>query len=241
MLFSDIALPFLVALLHSSVPDLLFDIYTGHSNSSGSDSSSYSGSIDAVRSCSSSSDDNTCLSSDGDVGMGMSMGVGIVGHSGYPFESGLLVAQLVVVVLMVFIRWSSLQAHLQTHLDSLVHLVAAQIIAPNVSEESIASLQLKVKVRSDGLSVVLIVYLLNHLSIPSSIPSSSLYHHHTHHLSHYHHSSSLSISSALYWLPDGCYLPVRRSAPIRCGVCSATASEQSHRHRGVLWPLQPSR
>ena len=241
MLFSDIALPFLVALLHSSAPDLLFEIYTGHSNSSSSSSSgdsSYSGSIDAVRSCSSSSDDTTCLSSDGDVGMGMSMGVGIVGHSGYPFESGLLVAQLVVVMLMVFIRWSSLQAHLQTHLDSLVHLVAAQIIAPNVSEESIASLQLKVKVRSDCLSVVLIVYLLNHLSIPSSIPSSSLiiypiiitliiYHiittHHPY-LSHHQLCTGYLMAATCQYVAvplfaAGCALLLHLSSPTGTGAC----------------------
>lgn len=199
-LFSDIALPFLVALLYSSAPDLLFDIYTGHSNSSGSDSSSsgsgssYSGSIDAVRSCSSSSDDTTCLSSDGDIGMNMS--VGVVGYSGYPFESGLLVAQLVVVVLMVFIRWSSLQAHLQTHLDSLVHLVAAQIIAPNVSEESIASLQLKVKVRSDGLPFCSTYRIPVTSSIhPIVYPIIITHHHHlSHHLSYHHHSSSIPLS-----------------------------------------------
>ena len=253
MMFSDIVLPFLVAIIYSSVPDLLFGIHggnnTGHSGSSSnsSSSSSYLGSIDAVMSCSSSSDDATCLTSD-DAGMGMD----VAGYSKYPsdhhpYESGLLVAQLVVVLLMVFTRWSNLQAHLQTHLDSLVHLVAAQIIAPNgVSEESIATLQLKVKVCLPAA---------HHGSSPvsSSLVIYSIVYHLSHHLSciTHHHLSLIIIiiypiiiiiySSALYGLPDGCYLPVRRSATVRRGLCSATTSKQSHRHWGVLWTLQPHR
>lgn len=183
MMFSDIVLPFLVAVLYSSAPDLIFGIHGGSSSNS---SSSYSGSIDAVMSCSSSSDDATCLGSDDvikGIARGMDMGVGgVAGYSRYPsdhhpYESGLLVVQLVVVLLMVFTRWSNLQAHLQTHLDSLVHLVAAQIIAPNgVSEESIATLQLKVK-----------VCIPAYLYLGSSTFSSSLVIYSiTHHLSHHH-------------------------------------------------------
>jgi len=244
MMFSDIVLPFLVAILYSSVPDLIFGIHggnnTGHSGSSSNSSSSsgsYLGSIDAVMSCSSSSDDSTCLTSD-DAGMGMD----VAGYSKYPsdhhpYESGLLVAQLVVVLLMVFTRWSNLQAHLQTHLDSLVHLVAAQIIAPNgVSEESIATLQLKVKVCLPAV---------HHGSSPisSSLVIYSIVYHLSHHLSLIIYSIIIThiYSSALYGLPDGCYLPVRRSATVRRGLCSATASKQSNRHWSVLWTLQPHR
>ena len=215
MMFSDIVLPFLVAILYSSVPDLLFGIHggsnTGHTcSSSNSSSSSYVGSIDAVMSCSSSSDDATC-----DAGMG----VGVAGYNKYPsdhhlYESGLLVAQLVVVLLMVFTRWSNLQAHLQTHLDSLVHLVAAQIIAPNgVSEESIATLQLKVKVclsSSNPNPNPFIIYNSS-LSTPSSYS--------THQLCTGYLMAATSQYVAVPLFAAGCALLLHLSSPTGTGTC----------------------
>ena len=136
MLFIDIAVPLLVAILYSSIPELLFSSFLRNHNGG------FSSSGASMESSCRPSYDVTCPSVDANI-PNSSRSDG----SGYEyFESSLLIAQLVVVVIMVLVRWANLRAHLQTHLDSLVTLIAAQIVAPDVSEESIAMLQLKVKV-----------------------------------------------------------------------------------------------
>lgn len=175
LLLVDIAMPLLVVIVCSSLPSFIYETIATVNHIQHAFSTHYqtvlsAAAIDAMGSSSnnifntvSTSESHTCSGSS-DTMTDINGVCVATTYTDNPsrrfFTQSLFITQCVVVVLMVVVRLLCMKKHLQCHLDSLVNAVSAQIINPNVSEDSIALLQQKVKVSFIPLYYILISYLI---------------------------------------------------------------------------------